>query len=484
MSSVDTTKLTDALKKFIPSVDSATDAGAVKSSGLLESLQKFSSSLSSFSANASGSGSSTSKGKRTVRQTAEEKANEVYGSGVAPDEEAIFKKNKRLAQSQIDLINQNTDEIISQDLESGKRLQARGRALNNNSGLGGSTFATKNAEGIDSEIDKVVASRRREANTQIQSVLDGVAVRSSEQFQAERTNFLTTAEKRLDLIEEFNTNLRETAKSDIGSLVSNGLTVENLKTQEPETYDQLLADVGGSEELLNSYFASAVPQDQVLYESNINGRFVQVIQDPVTGEKRQQTFDLGDEFRTEGLKLITKTASGQLVFGPETLTDPSQLKIYGSVGQFGGNEAKKDKEIFTFDTDGKENLIAGGFSGSEVTSLQSDINEYGLDVALEGLDEEQQKIVRKSVKKEEVTEGTLNRDGVAKFLGIANPDDETKGKKTGGFLGIGGKESPSPKETVDSVMSFVESYRALNFTDDEIKKLILDQQKEQAKDDK
>ena len=480
---VDTSQLNKALAGLIPNLKTPGDAEKVKSSGLLEGLSNFTKSLQSYSANAT----SDSKKPRGVRQTAEDRANEIYGKpGKAPTEEDIFQKNKRLAQGQIDLINNQTDQVIQNDLEEGKKLQARARALNNSSGLGGSTFATKNAQGVDSEINKVVESRQREANAKINDLLSGVAVRSSEQFQTERQNFLKNAQDRLDLIEKFNTNLRESAKTDIGALVANGMTLDTLKTSNPDTYDQLLQDVGGSEELLNAYFASSVPQDQILYESNVNGRFVQVIQDPVTGEQRKQEFDLGDNYRTNGLKLITKTASGQLVFGPDTLTDPSQLQIYGTPGQFGGGDGTK-KEVFTFDTTGKEDLIAGGFSGDDVTNLQKDINQYGLDKAIEGLDEQQQATIRGAIKKEDEDKKKLDRNSVAQFLGIANPDDSTdatESKKTGGFLGFGGTEVPgkaSSKDTVDQVMSFVESYRALGLDDDSIRKLILDAQKEQKK---
>lgn len=484
---VDTTQLNKALAGLIPSIDTKEKADTVAKSGLLESLQSFTSSLSSYSAKASNESKDKAKQPRTVRTTAEDRANAIFGEqGKAPTEEDIFKKNKRLAQGQIDMIKQQTDQIIEGDLEAGKKIQARARALNNNSGLGGSTFASKNAQNVDSEIDKVVQSRRREQDAKINELLTGVATRSSAEFQTERQNFLKNAQDRLDLIEEFNTNLRETAKTDITALVANGVTLDSLKGSEPDTYNQLLEDVGGSQELLNAMFASAVPDDQVLYESNINGRFVQIIQDPVTGEQRKQEFDLGDDYRTDGLKLLTKTASGQLVFAPDVLTDPSQLKIYGSIGQFGdAGGGTKEKEVFTFDTTGKEDLIAGGFSGVDVKNLQSDINEYGLDEALKGLDETQQAIVRKAIKKEEEDTQKLDRGGIAKFLGITNPDDTTPGPttKTGGFLGFGGTETtaPSPKETVDQIMQFVESYRALGLSDDEIRKQILEAQKAQKK---
>jgi len=483
---VDTTQLNKALAGLIPTIDSKGKADTVAKSGLLESLQSFTNSLSSYSANATNDSKDKAKQPRTVRTTAEDRANAIFGEqGKAPTEEDIFRKNKRMAQGQIDLIKQQTDQVIEGDLEAGKRLQARARALNNNSGLGGSTFATKNAQGVDTEIDKVVQSRRREQDAQINALLSGVAMRSTTEFQTERANFLKNAQDRLDLIDEFNTNLRETAKTDISALVANGATLDTLKTSEPDTYNQLLEDVGGSEELLNAYFASSVPADQVLYESNVNGRFVQVIQDPITGQQRKQEFDLGEDYRTDGLKLITKTASGQLVFGPDVLTDPSQLKIYGSVGQFGSaGGSGTEKQIFSFDTTGKEELIAGGFSGGDVKSLQSDINEYGLDEALKGLDDQQQAIVRRAIKKEE-EDTSLDRGGVAKFLGITNPDDDTPGAttKTGGFLGFGGTETtaPSPKQTVDQIMQFVESYKALGLTDEQIRKEILDAQKAQQK---
>jgi hypothetical protein len=484
---VDTTQLNKALAGLIPSIDTKGEADTVAKSGLLESLQSFTSSLSSYSAKASNESKDKAKQPRTVRTTAEDRANAIFGEqGKAPTEEAIFKKNKRLAQGQIDMIKQQTDQVIQGDLEAGTKIQARARALNNNSGLGGSTFATKNAQNVDSEIDKVVQSRRREQDAKINELLSGVATRSSAEFQTERQNFLKNAQDRLDLIEEFNTNLRETAKTDITSLVANGVTLDSLKGSEPDTYNQLLEDVGGSQELLNAMFASAVPADQVLYESNVNGRFVQVIQDPVTGEQRKQEFDLGEDYRTDGLKLLTKTASGQLVFAPDVLTDPSQLKIYGAVGQFGdaGGGKGGTKDIYTFDTAGKEELISGGFSGGDVKNLQSDINEYGLDEAIAGLDAQQQAIVRRAIKQEE-EDTKLDRGGVAKFLGISNPDDDTPGAttKSGGFLGFGGTSTtaPSPKQTVDQIMQFVDSYKALGLTDEQIRKEILDAQKAQQK---
>lgn len=492
---VQTDKLSDALTRLIPQVQSSGDKSSVKSSGLIEGLNNLTNSLKSFSSsrtsNASSSAKTNERVPRTVRDSSSTNQRDELLASLdvdQPDQEKIFSTNRRLAQGRIDSIEAERDRIIADDLKAGEALQARTRALNVNSGLGGSDFAAKNAQGVDNEINKVVESRRREAQAKIESVLNDVELRSTEQFQQERATFMQNAANKIDLIDKFNENLRTQAKADVSALAANGMTLDELKTNEPEMYDQLLTDVGGSESLLNAYFASSVPQDQVLYEDTINGKFIQVIQDPVTGERKQQVFDLGEDFRDApaGLKLLTKTEDGRLVFAPEGFTDPSQLKIYGSVGQFGKASGSGGSDVtFKFDTGGKETLVAAGFSSSDITSIQSDINKYGLDTVLEGMDDAQKKAIQSAIKevKPEDTKFELTRDGIAQFLGITDPNNTSDGTPAkSGFLGFGSADAvPSSKETVDQWEAYANSLRVVGFDDEaigkELKKLIEDSQK-------
>lgn len=484
---IDTTKLNKDLRSLIPQVgkEGGPSASATKSSGLIKGLNDLVGSLKSF---ASRSAESSKDGADTVKRTnrgdsfrdEQEKTIGILDID-APDEDAIFEANRRRAQGSIDVIEGRRDRLISEDIESGRQLSGRQRALNVGGGLSGSDFATAGAQKVDTAVAKSISERKSFAESQVQDVLGGIATRSSEQFQNERATFLSSAKDRLDLIEEFNTNVRTQAKTDIGALVTNGLTVDDVKAQEPETYTQLLEDVGGSEELLNAFFASAVPPENVLFEDTVNGRFIQIIQDE-DGTQRKQTFDLGEEFRTEGLKLITKTASGQLVFGPETLTDPSQLQIYGSIGQFGKAGGDDPKDVFSFDKGGRDNLIGGGFSGTEVTQIQSDINEFGLEETLSGMDEATQKTVRDAIQEPEVPEFTFDRAGVGEFLGV-DPESTTEEKLPGSFFGFGSETAPSGKDVTDDMLAFIESQRALGFSDTEIGKIIADRADEQRKAD-
>lgn len=487
MADIDTTQLNKSLSTLIPNIKTQGDRSVVGSSNLQQGVKDLISSLQSFGQKSGKSSEETTGGETVTRDNTSSRDDNFRSDQESlietlnidePDSDKIFDANRRRAQGSIDLIESERDRLISEDIEEGRVLGKRGRSLSVAGGLGGSDFASSSAQKIEETTSKVIQSRRVEAQAQIQSVLDGVATRSSEQFQADRATFLTTAKDRLDLIEEFNTNLRTQAKADIESLVTNGLTLEEFKASEPDTFNQLLEDVGGSEELLNSMFASAVPADQILFEDTVNGRFIQVIQDPVTGERRQQTFDLGEDFRTEGLKLITKTAGGQLVFGPDTLTDTSELQIYGAVGQFGGDKDGDDKVVFSFDKEGKGGLVDAGFSGKDITEIESDIEEFGLPSVLEGMDEEQQAIVRSAVKEPVEAETVLDRAGIAGFLNIEDPEDETPGADKGGLLGFGATPGSSPKDRVDAIEALIESYRALNLPDSEISKILIDRKEE------
>ena len=108
----------------------------------------------------------------------------------------------------------------------------------------------------------------------------------------------------------------------------------------------------------------------------------------------------------------------------------------------------------------KTELLGVGFTSSDITNIQNDINAHGIGATLEGITDTKQKQAIQKIYGEGTTK--LTRENVAKLYGLT--DDETKT----GFLGFG----KTNKTKLDDIMKIIEQYQAVGQSDAEILKLI------------
>lgn len=108
----------------------------------------------------------------------------------------------------------------------------------------------------------------------------------------------------------------------------------------------------------------------------------------------------------------------------------------------------------------RRNLIGSGFSSQEITDIQNDINQYGIDRVLEGITDTKQKAALQKVYGIKTAEASkLTRSSLATLFGIS--DDNTKTD----WWGFAGKTN---KEKLDDLISLVERYKAVGYSDAQI----------------
>lgn len=157
--------------------------------------------------------------------------------------------------------------------------------------------------------------------------------------------------------------------------------------------------------------------------------------------------------------------------------------IKGNQESVGGGTPKLDVGEIKFTSDDTQRLIASGFTPAQIKSIQSDINSYGLDSVLAGIDNDTQKKAIKNIlsgvtpTQEQNQTEFLNRDFLRKQFGdealkaAASKAGLTK-RISGGILGTGlfAKKEGDIDKYLDQLMTSVESYRKAGYTDQEILK--------------
>lgn len=163
---------------------------------------------------------------------------------------------------------------------------------------------------------------------------------------------------------------------------------------------------------------------------------------------------------------------------PASADEYEYAKSQGYTGSFMDYQKLKATQFGTEDGPGnttitpanKTKLLGAGFNSSEISQIQSDINQVGLEAVLDDSDLPEDKRLTDSQKKAlrdiyNTGESKLTRENLASLFDIPDNDEKTGFK---GYFGAG----KTNKEKLDEFVSAVEKYRAVGYSDDEILKLM------------
>lgn len=128
----------------------------------------------------------------------------------------------------------------------------------------------------------------------------------------------------------------------------------------------------------------------------------------------------------------------------------------------------EDEKPITLSGEKKTKLLGAGFSQVDITNIEKDVRENGLDAVLEDIEDDDQKDALKQAYGADKDETKLSRESVSRLYNIPDDDDQSS------FLGI--EYGDTNKDKLDSLMSFIERYREVGYSDKEILKLIEDSQ--------
>ncbi len=212
--------------------------------------------------------------------------------------EPTIEQPKTAVDFQKDLLKASQGEInqinkyAAQQIEALKpRQEERVRenaSVNTLTGLAGSTEANRTTGVTKAVNEKENQLVRAEASAKIGGILTGVKTKALEMAQTAREQFRldteTAKKERMARLEE--------AVNNASMLAQSGVTYEGLQATDPEAFKSLAETVGG-EQLLKAQFTLNRPQEDILDKKIEGGKYVIAYRNPLTGETRIESVDLG-----------------------------------------------------------------------------------------------------------------------------------------------------------------------------------------------
>ena len=288
----------------------------------------------------------------------------------APDLASITAGKRANAQAVIDSVNAQFAGVIAGQRKENAGMNDRVRASNITSGLAGSDFGTANAIGQEQKGQKAIDMIENEKAAKVNAILTGIDTGASEEYQRQRAEYVKGLGDNLDRLREFRKEEKEQAINNIKNLAQMNVSLEKVKSAEPDAYKSLLEQTGGSEMDLEGIWNDSLPDNmKVKYEQKIiqgkNGKatVLRYGLDPQTGTVSTKEYDLGVDYNTlTGAKPVnvggrlyamTTDADGNEIAKPLTSfatksTTPKTVKFSQStIDAFGKQiDATKGKDTF------------------------------------------------------------------------------------------------------------------------------------------
>jgi len=240
---------------------------------------------------------------------------------VAQTPEEIAEQARKAAQAEADALNRFYDsEVAEQRIVNEGR--SRGTAsVNTLAGLAGSDEANIKTTATDERNKQQITAINAERQAAIQQVFAKIRTNAVAEARLQRE------EVRLDAETARKNRLarQEEAMDHIQLFAQSGATFEGLRSEDQESFNYLAEQVGG-EGVLKAMMTLNIPQDQILDTKMLNGSYVVSYQNPVTGEIRIETEDLGVP---TGYNTV-RDLGGQIMFIPDNFDpfDPQAPQPY------------------------------------------------------------------------------------------------------------------------------------------------------------
>lgn len=267
--------------------------------------------------------SSAPEATRYSRYTESEKGAESYlDTFKSPlSVEEIQKQKLTQAQSRIDSINRLYDVKRADQLDVNLSRDRRTNAMSVLTGLSGSTEAVEAANETSKVNQRSLAALEDLRATEINAIYSQIQNDAVEEARAQREEATTSAESILTRRKE----RQERAVSQLINLAKSGVTISGLRSHDRKTYDYLVDQVGG-EDQLNALFTLNRPQDTILDKQIKDGKYVIAYRNPITGGVKIETLDLGlPQGYTKSVDI-----GDRMMFLPDNFnpSDPNSLQPY------------------------------------------------------------------------------------------------------------------------------------------------------------
>lgn len=155
-------------------------------------------------------------------------------------------------------------------------------------GLAGSTEANVAQQKTTAEGQKAVDSIRAEKALEVATLLGNIRRSALTEAREQRREARLDEQARI----EARSARQQEAVDYLTRLSAGGVTANGLRDEDPESY-QYLVNQFGSEDAVRGAFVLNTPQDQILDKRIEGGKYVIARQNPLTGEIKIETVDLG-----------------------------------------------------------------------------------------------------------------------------------------------------------------------------------------------
>ena len=256
-----------------------------------------------------------------------------------PDYDSIRRSEMAHARAVASSIRRQYEPKLQAEAENAEARNKRARALNLAGGLGGTDFASQNAQKVDEHNAKIRGNIEAEREAKINAVINNVQFRAQSRFDEQNKLFREEAEASLESIERF----REEARADLTSLANSGVQLGMLKAQEPEMYEQLVSESGYDPMIFDAVYSQNLPQAERPEYKYINAGGGKIMRFDQFGNQEMYDAGLPDDV---DFKI---TADGTPLYMNKT-TGEIRVADGFSQGQFakptGGSGSGDDEDIY------------------------------------------------------------------------------------------------------------------------------------------
>lgn len=331
-------------------------------------------------------------------------------SNTAPDLAAITEEKRKASESLVDSIRAEYARILGDQVVTNQGLNNRVRALNTTAGLGGSDFASANAIDQEKKNQKALDLINKERDAKIQAVYADIDQRASAEYQRQRQEYVQGLKDNIEAKKQARDEDRNRALNSIKGFAEAGIDVSKLKETDPNTFNLLLKEYGGSQLDLETAWNAALPENmKVQYTQktfrgeNGNAIILRYGFNPVTGKTESHEYDLGIDYAklADGGKPELKEIDGRLwsvTIDPKTgkqvaspLTDTSELVKSQIAKNYSDVNNNSNGSGFKFSGAQRTKLIAANFDDAKISAVESDLKKYGLSAVLDGFSTEEEK---------------------------------------------------------------------------------------------
>lgn len=411
------------------------------------------------------------------------------------DEDKIRRDTLRLFQSEIDATNNIYDDLVNRQEQVNANNEGGLRAVQNRQGLVGSGRGAAQSQEIRDQGQQAIGAINAERATRISNILGTARKEALDEITAKREAQQAGASAYLTYIEMEDERKQGRLANVITALINQGIDPSEMSEQE---LSQVARNIGVPvQDLLSGYKTATADQREREIASSREAAVVSLLNQGVSDPKElfdylnydEQGNKVGDISLDEITKITKALESGEDAYF--NLSEGQSRYVRnpdGTVTRVAYNpktyapkdsDPRNDDFYFKFTNDDSGLLIDANFSQGEIQQIERDLNEYGVEAVVEGMNDAQAQAIRNIVqnktasqREQESGEVFLDKDYFKNLYTMDQLEESAaeRGYTAGGFFGIGvGRgEGEGVDQYLDWLMSLVEQYREAGYSDKEI----------------